>query len=127
MTETKAQTIAVTAQSQYLAEQSQPDENRFVFSYTITISNNGSEPTQLISRHWIITDESGQQQEVKGKGVIGQQPVIGPGEEYSYSSGAILNTPTGTMTGSYQMKSEDESVFDAPIPIFALLPPGRLH
>ncbi len=119
--------IKVTARSEFLPQQSIPDEDRYVFSYTITIANQGDSPAQLISRHWIITDESGAVQEVKGLGVLGQQPVINPGEKYTYSSGAVLNTATGTMTGRYQMKTDNEEMFEADIPTFALIPPHKLH
>lgn len=119
--------IIVSARSEFLPDQSEPARGRFVFSYTITIANQGTTPAQLISRHWIITDESGAVQEVKGLGVIGQQPIISPGEKYTYSSGAVLDTATGTMTGSYQMKTNDNQMFEASIPTFALIPPHKLH
>lgn len=119
--------IVVTVQSQYLTEQSEPESHRYVFAYTITIRNEGDETAQLISRHWIITDENNAVQEVKGLGVVGQQPVIEPGEQYTYSSGAILATTTGTMVGTYQMKAADGVMFEAQIPTFALIPPHKLH
>lgn len=119
--------IVVTAQSQFLADQSQPETQRYVFSYTITIANEGEVTAQLISRHWIISDEHGQEQEVSGLGVVGQQPVIEPGERYTYTSGAVLNTATGTMSGSYKMKTDDEHFFEATIPTFALIPPHKLN
>lgn len=119
--------IDIQIKTQYLAEQSLPEEQRFVFSYTITLTNEGSSSAQLISRHWIITDANDAVQEVKGMGVIGQQPLLEPGESYTYSSGVVLTTETGTMTGSYQMKAQSGEMFDAPIPAFALVPPYLLH
>lgn len=119
--------INVEVQTHYLAEQSEPVEQRYVFSYTITLSNTGQLPAQLISRHWIITDAEEAVQEVKGLGVIGQQPTIAPGQKYTYSSGVVLATDTGTMTGSYQMQGTDGELFEAAIPTFALIPPNKLH
>lgn len=120
-------TIEIKVKSQYLPEQSIPDENRYVFSYIITIANHGVEQVQLISRHWIITDETSAVQEVKGLGVVGQQPFIDPGQSYTYNSGAVLATPTGTMEGSYQMQSATQNSFEVAIPTFALIPPEKLH
>lgn len=119
--------ITVSVQARFLPEQSDPVDSRYVFGYTITIHNHGDKPTQLISRHWVITDENDSVQEVEGLGVVGKQPVILPGEHYTYSSGAILSTETGTMTGTYQMKTDDGSTFEAQIPTFALIPPNKLH
>lgn len=119
--------IHVQVKTQYLANQSVPEEERFVFSYTITLTNRGEETAQLISRHWIITDGNNSVQEVKGMGVIGQQPVLEPGASYTYTSGVVLSTETGTMTGTYQMRTESGSDFEAPIPAFALIPPYLLH
>lgn len=119
--------INIRIKTQYLADQSAPDDDRFVFSYTITLTNGGDETAQLVSRHWVITDGNNAVQEVKGMGVIGQQPVLEPGASYTYSSGVVLPTETGTMTGTYQMRTPSGDLFDAPIPVFALVPPHLLH
>ncbi len=102
-------------------------ENRFVFSYTITITNTGSTTAKLISRHWIITDANRHVEEVRGQGVIGEQPLIRPNQGFEYTSGAVLSTQVGTMSGSYQMQAEDASRFDVPIPQFVLSVPRVLH
>jgi ApaG protein len=112
---------------QYVPEQSDEQNARFVFAYTITIRNNGSIPAQLISRHWIITDGRNQVQEVRGLGVVGAQPLLKPGESFEYTSGTAIATPVGTMRGSYQMVAEDGTQFDAPIPEFTLSVPRVLH
>lgn len=119
--------IKVSVVSQYLPEQSVPDEQRFVFAYTVTLTNDGDEGAQLVSRHWVITDGNDEVQEVKGMGVVGEQPYLEPGESYTYSSGAVLTTDTGTMTGSYQMKSASGETFEAQIPTFALVQPSKLN
>jgi ApaG protein len=119
--------VQVVAQVKYLAEQSDEADNRFVFSYTITLTNNGDSTVQLLSRHWIITDANNQVQEVRGQGVVGEQPVIKPGQSFGYTSGTVLSTPVGTMTGSYQMVAEDGTKFEAPIPQFVLSVPRVLH
>lgn len=119
--------IQIVAQVKHLSEQSDETDNRFVFSYTITLTNNGDSTVQLISRHWIITDSNNQVQEVRGQGVVGEQPVIKPGESFGYTSGTVLTTPVGTMTGSYQMVMEDGTKFEAPIPQFVLSVPRVLH
>lgn len=119
--------ISVNVKTQYLKAQSQPEDSRYVFAYTITISNNGEHAAQLISRHWIITDSDQQVQEVEGLGVVGKQPHLQPGTSYTYTSGVVLATQTGTMRGSYQMQTEDGACFDADIPEFALVPPHLLH
>lgn len=119
--------IDVSIVTRYLAEQSQPQQNRFAFAYDVTIANNGSLPAQLLSRHWLITDGNGQVQEVRGAGVIGEQPLIEPGTSHSYSSGTLMATQVGTMQGSYQMIAEDGQRFDAPIAPFRLAVPGALH
>jgi len=119
--------VKIVAQVKHLAEQSDEADNRFVFSYTITLTNNGNSAVQLLSRHWIITDGNNQIQEVRGQGVVGEQPVIKPGQSFGYTSGTVLSTPVGTMTGSYQMVSEDGTKFDAPIPQFVLSVPRVLH
>jgi len=119
--------ISISPQSQYLADQSDEPAGRFVFAYTITLRNTGSISAQLISRHWIITDANNQIQEVKGVGVVGEQPLLAPGESYQYTSGAAIATPVGTMRGTYQMVAEDGTRFDAPIPEFTLSIPRTLH
>ncbi|GAB4059641.1 hypothetical protein GCM10028811_15070 [Uliginosibacterium sediminicola] len=119
--------IEIEASSEFIAEQSDPDEERYVFSYRIRIHNAGPTPARLISRHWIITDANGAVQEVRGDGVIGEQPLIAPGETYEYSSGCSLNTAVGTMRGAYQMLGADDFEFDAEIPEFLLAGPRVLH
>lgn len=119
--------IAITVKTKYLPEQSDPGDARFVFGYTITLTNQGEESAQLLSRRWLITDGNNDIQEVKGVGVVGQQPTLAPGESYTYSSGVVLPTETGTMTGFYQMQNDSGETFDAEIPVFALVPPHRLH
>jgi ApaG protein len=127
MSTDKAYDIAVSARSAYLADQSDPDNGRHVFAYTIRITNNGSIAAQLISRHWIITDASNRVQEVNGLGVIGEQPLLQPGETFEYSSGSVIATAVGTMRGSYQMRATDGTEFDAAIPEFTLSMPRVLH
>ncbi|MEE4244333.1 MAG: Co2+/Mg2+ efflux protein ApaG [Kangiellaceae bacterium] len=117
----------INVDCRYLAEQSKPDEKQYVFAYTVTIENQGDEAAQLMTRHWVITDADGKVQEVHGDGVIGEQPCIEPGESYQYTSGAILNTPLGTMQGSYQMETIQGQRFDAAIPLFSLTKPGILN
>ena len=119
--------ITVHARSTFLPEQSNLDEERYVFAYTITITNTGTEPAQLISRHWIITDSDGKVQEVRGMGVVGEQPLLRPQESFEYTSGAAIATPVGTMRGSYQLVAEDGTRFEAPIPEFTLSVPRVLH
>ena len=119
--------IAVTAKATYVPAQSDPQNNRYVFAYTITIRNTGSSAAQLVSRHWIITDAENQVQEVKGDGVVGEQPYLKPGEGFEYTSGTAIATPVGTMRGSYQMMAEDGVQFDAPIPEVTLSMPRVLH
>ena len=118
---------SVSTQTQYLADQSDPAANRYVFAYTISIRNTGNVTAQLISRHWIITDARNQVQEVRGLGVVGAQPLLKPGESFEYTSGTAIATPVGTMRGSYQMVAEDGTQFDAPIPEFTLSVPRVLH
>lgn len=127
MAESRKYEIAVTAESQYLADQSKPEDGRYVFAYHITIRNTGSVPAQLISRHWIIKDADAHVQEVRGLGVVGHQPLLKPGESFEYSSGCILTTPVGTMQGSYRMAAEDGTQFEAPIAAFTLAMPRVLH
>ncbi len=127
MAESRIYEIRVDVATQYLAEQSDAAANRYVFAYTITISNVGTIAAQLISRHWLITDAEGDVQEVRGLGVVGHQPLLQPGEHFEYTSGCALNTPVGTMSGSYQMTAEDGTQFDTPIPEFVLSMPRVLH
>lgn len=119
--------IKIDVATRYLPDQSAPAENRFVFAYTITISNRGGDAVRLLSRHWRITDANNRVQEVRGEGVVGEQPLIAAGESYTYTSGSMLETPVGTMEGSYQMIGTDGLRFDAPIPVFSLAQPGALH
>ncbi len=119
--------IQVEVATRFLDEQSVPDDNRYVFAYTIRIHNAGPASAQLVARHWLITDANGKVQEVRGEGVVGEQPLLRPGEHFQYTSGAVLETSVGTMQGSYQMLSEDGSRFDAPIAPFTLSIPRTLH
>ncbi|UVM21496.1 Co2+/Mg2+ efflux protein ApaG [Pseudomonas wadenswilerensis] len=119
--------IDVSVVTRFLKEQSDPENERFAFAYTITVKNNGTVPAKLMSRHWLITNGDGHVEEVKGAGVIGQQPLIEPGESHTYSSGAVISTTVGTMQGSYQMFAEDGKRFDAIIAPFRLAVPGALH
>jgi ApaG protein len=119
--------ISIDVETTYLDDQSEPREQRYVFAYTITIRNEGEVPAKLLTRHWIITDANGRVQEVRGDGVVGEQPYLKPGQGFRYSSGAVLETPVGTMQGSYQMIADDGAQFDAPIPAFRLAMPGMLH
>ena len=119
--------IDVKVQSRFLPEQSTPEDGRFVFAYTIRIHNSGQVPARLISRHWLITDGNGKIQEVRGEGVVGEQPWLRPGEDFEYTSGAVLETGMGTMQGSYQMLADDGTEFDASIAPFTLSVPRTLH
>lgn len=119
--------IEVHPMPQFIPDQSDPENDRYLFAYTITIRNVGQVPAQLISRHWIITDANNHVQEVRGLGVVGQQPLLQPGESYQYTSGSSLTTPIGTMKGSYQMVAEDGTHFEAEIPEFVLAIPRALH
>ena len=119
--------IRIDVQTAYLVEQSDPGERRYVFSYTITIRNEGSVPAKLLTRHWVITDANGKVQEVRGDGVVGEQPHLKPGQGFRYSSGAVLETPVGVMQGSYQMETDEGTRFDAPIAAFRLAMPGILQ
>ena len=119
--------IRIQVVTSYVDDQSEPDSDRYVFAYTITISNEGDVAAKLISRHWIITDANGKVQEVSGDGVVGEQPHLRPGEEFRYSSGAVLETPVGAMQGLYRMEAEGGVSFDAPIAPFTLAVPGLLH
>ena len=119
--------IRIQVATNYVDEQSEPEEGRYVFAYTITITNEGEIPAQLISRHWVITDANGKVQEVSGDGVVGEHPHLTPGAEFQYSSGAVLETPVGAMQGLYRMKADNGVSFDAPIAPFTLAVPGVLH
>ena len=119
--------ITVKVDPFYIEDQSAPDENRYVFAYTVNIQNTGTVAAKLMTRHWIITDANGKIQEVRGQGVVGEQPYLRPGEGFQYTSGAVLDTAVGTMHGSYQMVGEDGNQFDAEIPIFTLSVPRTLH
>jgi ApaG protein len=127
MANSKRNEMTVTPVARFLADQSDPAKNQYVFSYTITITNTGDVAAQLLSRHWIITDADHKVQEVKGLGVVGQQPLLKPGESFEYTSGASIPTAVGTMHGSYQMMAADGRAFDAPIPLFTLSVPRTLH
>jgi ApaG protein len=120
-------TIDIDVETHYIEEQSLPEQDRYVFAYTITIANTGKLPAKLLRRHWVITDSDGNVQEVHGEGVIGEQPDIAPGDHFRYTSGTILETPVGTMQGSYLMRGDDGLEFDAEIPAFTLAIPHILH
>ncbi|RMG38396.1 MAG: Co2+/Mg2+ efflux protein ApaG [Gammaproteobacteria bacterium] len=119
--------IAIEVETRYVEDQSQPGADRYVFAYTITISNTGKAPARLLNRHWVITDANGKVQEVRGEGVVGEQPHIQPGEYFQYTSGAVIETPVGTMEGEYEMITDDGRTFLAPIPRFTLSIPRTLH
>ncbi|KAB2312501.1 Co2+/Mg2+ efflux protein ApaG [Betaproteobacteria bacterium SCN2] len=127
MAESKKYDIQVNVRTAYIPEQSDPGSDRYVFAYTVTIANEGTASAQLISRHWVITDAENQVQEVRGLGVVGEQPFLRPGESFEYTSGTSLATPVGTMRGSYQMVAEDGQKFEAEIPEFTLTMPRVLH
>ena len=119
--------IKVRVETQYIPDQSIPEQNRYAFAYTITIRNEGTVAAKLLTRHWIVTDANGKVQEVQGEGVVGEQPYLRPGESYKYTSGTLLETPVGSMYGSYQMTADDGIQFDAEIPVFTLALPQTLH
>ena len=119
--------ILVEATPFFIAEQSAPEKDRYVFAYTITITNEGTVPAQLLNRHWLITDSNGKIQEGRGDGVIGEQPYLKPGEKFRYTSGAVLETPVGTMQGQYTMHPDEGDNFNATIPQFTLSIPRTLH
>lgn len=127
MNEVAPHKIKVDVETAYISEQSMPEKDRFVFAYTITIQNLGSVAAKLLTRHWLITDANGKVQEVRGDGVVGEQPYLQPGEGFQYTSGTLLETPFGTMQGSYQMLADDGVRFDATIPPFTLSIPYTLH
>jgi ApaG protein len=119
--------FSISVRPQFVPEHSRPDEDKFLFAYTVTIRNTGDVAAQLISRHWIITDANNKVEEVQGPGVVGEQPVLKPGEAFEYTSGCPIATPVGSMRGSYQCVAEDGTRFEAPIPEFLLSMPRTLH
>jgi ApaG protein len=121
------QNIQVEVETQYIEEQSEPEDERYVFAYTVTIRNVGDTAAKLLTRHWVITNAEGKTQEVRGAGVVGEQPHLQPGEQFRYTSGTVLETPIGTMQGSYRMRTDDGTEFDAEIPPFRLSVPHMLH
>ncbi len=127
MSDPQKHRIAVDVDTSYLEDQSDPGGNRFVFAYTITIKNEGRVSARLLRRHWVITDANGQVQEVRGDGVVGEQPYLEPGQGFRYTSGAVLETPVGAMQGRYEMLDDDGVTFDAPIAPFTLAMPGTIH
>jgi ApaG protein len=127
MNETDLNKIRVDVETRYIEDQSNPEQNYYVFAYTITIQNKGRQSAQLLTRHWVITDSNQKVQEVRGDGVVGEQPLLRPGEQFVYTSGTMLETEIGTMKGSYQMLADDGSHFDATIEEFVLSTPRVLH
>jgi len=127
MNESVQNNIEVGVETRYIEEQSNPEQNYYVFAYTITIQNKGGQSAQLLTRHWVITDSNQKVQEVRGDGVVGEQPLLKPGEQFVYTSGTMLETAVGTMKGSYQMLADDGSQFDAEIDEFVLSTPRVLH
>ena len=127
MTDSSLNNINVNVETRYLEEQSNPDNHYYVFAYTITSQNLGKQQAQLLTRHWVITDSNHKVQEVRGDGVVGEQPVLDPGEQFVYTSGTMIETSVGTMKGSYQMRAQDGSLFDAIIDEFVLSTPRVLH
>lgn len=127
MSESTPYRVQVTAVAEYVADQSRPQDDHFVFAYHITVLNIGSVRAQLLARHWVITDGNGKMQEVHGQGVVGEQPVLSPGQAFRYTSGCVLATPVGTMQGSYRMRADDGHEFEAEIPAFMLAVPKALH
>lgn len=125
--ETDKYRIKVEVKTAYVESQSEPDRNRYVFAYTITITNAGTVSAQLITRHWVITDANNRVQEVRGEGVVGEQPHLKPGMSFEYTSGTVLETPVGSMHGSYQLRADDGTEFDAAISPFTLATPRTLH
>jgi len=127
MAESKKYEIRVDVATQYLPDQSEPEQSRYTFAYTITIANVGTVASQLISRHWVITNANNEVQEVRGLGVVGHQPLLQPGQAFEYTSGCVLETPVGSMRGSYQFTAEDGMQFEASIAEFVLSMPRMLH
>lgn len=127
MSDSSPYNTTVSVQTNYIPEQSDPESHRYVFAYTITIRNEGSVPAKLLTRHWVITDADGKTQEVRGEGVVGEQPHLKPGEGFRYTSGTMLETPVGSMQGSYQMLADDGNEFECPIAPFTLSMPNQIH
>lgn len=127
MTDPDPRRIQVGVETAYIDDQSDPDGNRYVFAYTITISNAGDAPAKLVKRHWLITDANGKVQEVRGEGVVGEQPHLQPGEKFQYTSGTVIETPVGVMEGEYEMVTDAGEGFIAPIDRFSLSIPRTLH
>ena len=127
MSEQDTHRIEVGVETSYIDDQSDPDADRYVFAYTITISNTGKTPAKLLKRHWLITDSNGKTQEVRGEGVVGEQPHLKPGEVFRYTSGTVIETPVGTMEGEYEMQADNGDSFMAPIDRFSLAMPRVLH
>lgn len=127
MSEISCYQVHVNVKAGYLPDQSSPEDHRYVFAYTVTIENAGSESARLLNRHWIIADANGKIQEVRGKGVVGEQPYLKPGESFRYTSGTVIETPIGSMHGHYEMRADDGTLFEAEIPPFSLATPGSLH
>ncbi|MEN8175905.1 MAG: Co2+/Mg2+ efflux protein ApaG [Pseudomonadota bacterium] len=127
MTEHAEHSIAIGVEAAYLPDQSHPQEGRYAFAYTITILNEGTITARLVNRHWVITDANGKVQEVRGQGVVGEQPNLRPGEHFRYTSGTLLDTPVGSMEGEYEMEDERGERFLAAIPAFSLSVPRALH
>jgi ApaG protein len=127
MKESDLHSIDVGVETAYVDDQSDPDADRYVFAYTITISNKGRSPAKLLNRHWLITDANGKTQEVRGEGVVGEQPYLRPGEMFRYTSGTVIETPVGTMEGEYEMQADDGQSFLAPVDRFSLAIPRVLH
>lgn len=127
MSSEKRYEFTVKVDSSFVPDQSDVEQNRYVFAYNVRITNTGNVAAQLISRHWVITDASGKTQEVRGLGVVGAQPLLQPGEHFEYSSGTMVETPVGTMQGSYQMTAEDGTQFECAIAAFTLNMPRVLH
>ena len=127
MTDDKTFQLSIDVETTYIDEQSDPENDRYVFAYTVVIRNVGSKAAKLMTRHWIITDANNYTQEVRGDGVVGEQPHLEPGEGFQYTSGTVLDTPIGSMRGTYQMVSDDGVQFDVEIPMFTLSRPHALH
>lgn len=127
MSEKPGHMILVGVETAYLPEQSAPEADRYAFAYTITIQNEGASAAKLLNRHWLITDANGKIQEVRGEGVVGEQPYLRPGERFQYTSGTLLDTPVGSMEGEYEMVDDAGARFLAPIPAFSLSAPRVLH
>lgn len=127
MNERPLHAIGIDVEARYLEDQSEPEQDRYVFAYTVRVHNRGAVGARLLGRHWVITDANGQVREVDGEGVVGEQPHLEPGEAFEYTSGAVLETDLGTMHGRYRLVDEDGTPFEAPIPPFTLTVPRTLH